>query len=220
MVDITNGGTLNWHVQLWQPIAIDSGRTYQIYFTAMSTDMVKSVDVVVQMNRDPWTVYFQENTSVETVQEYGPFSFTSQATDHNAYLSFAIGATSNTTFWLDDVKWIDVEWAPVNERRPVDATEPEGYPVVSNFPNPFNAGTTFQVQLPLTAEVSLVLYNLMGQKIRTLLEGSMQAGDRSVAWDGADDAGAAAPSGVYLAVLRAQGAGRAFIATRKILRLD
>jgi flagellar hook assembly protein FlgD len=102
----------------------------------------------------------------------------------------------------------------------VDATEPEGYPVVSNFPNPFNAGTTFQVQLPLTAEVSLVLYNLMGQKIRTLLEGSMQAGDRSVAWDGADDAGAAAPSGVYLAVLRAQGAGRAFIATRKILRLD
>ena len=66
-----------------------------------------------------------------------------------------------------------------------------------NYPNPFNPQTMIEYQLPQTCHVRLVVYNLLGQKIATLLDQSQQAGQFNVVWDGKDSYGRVVPSGVY-----------------------
>jgi len=73
----------------------------------------------------------------------------------------------------------------------------------AGYPNPFNAGIQipFEVQNPQT-RVSLVVYDALGRKIRTLVDGFAAAGSNVVSWDGRSDAGALVGSGTYLVELR------------------
>jgi hypothetical protein len=66
-----------------------------------------------------------------------------------------------------------------------------------NFPNPFNPQTTIRFSVPSTTRAQVVVYNVCGQKVRTLFDGSASAGDHSVVWDGADDSGSPVASGIY-----------------------
>ncbi|NIW45714.1 MAG: hypothetical protein GWN30_13475, partial [Gammaproteobacteria bacterium] len=76
-----------------------------------------------------------------------------------------------------------------------DATIPEHYALKQNHPNPFNPSTTIEYQLPRAAEVKLAIYNVLGQKVRTLVNGKLAPGYHSVVWDGRDDRGVVASSG-------------------------
>jgi len=80
---------------------------------------------------------------------------------------------------------------------------PTAYALSGNFPNPFNPRTRIAFALPKTSKVSLEIYNILGQKVRTLLNENMEAGYQSVEWDGTDDGGAGVSSGVYLYKLKA-----------------
>ena len=68
---------------------------------------------------------------------------------------------------------------------------------LTNFPNPFNPSTTISYNLPKTGPVRLDIYNIKGQLVKTLVNQTMLAGTHSVTWDGKDDNGKAASSGVY-----------------------
>lgn len=81
--------------------------------------------------------------------------------------------------------------------------QPEDFPVITNYPNPFNPHTAIRVILPENGMVNLAVYTINGQRIRTLAGDTMHAGTHTLNWDGADEAGNAAASGVYLAVLKA-----------------
>ena len=74
------------------------------------------------------------------------------------------------------------------------------------FPTPFNAEVTIPFALAEAGPVRLVVYNLMGQQVRVLADGWVDAGAHSMRWDGRTAAGAEAASGVYWAVLQAGGA--------------
>lgn len=67
----------------------------------------------------------------------------------------------------------------------------------ANYPNPFNAGTTIEYALPTDTHVELAIYNLLGQKIRELVNGSQAAGFKKVRWDGRNDFGVEIGSGIY-----------------------
>jgi hypothetical protein len=74
-----------------------------------------------------------------------------------------------------------------------DANElPSAVSISNNYPNPFNAETVISFDLPEAGQVSLEVYNLMGQKIATLIDGNMPAGQHSVTWDASQYS-----SGVY-----------------------
>lgn len=76
--------------------------------------------------------------------------------------------------------------------------------MVGNTPNPFNPVTTIHFDVAATASVSLVIYDLAGRKVRTLVAGEeMGKGRYRVRWDGVDDAGLGVASGVYHAMLEA-----------------
>ena len=66
------------------------------------------------------------------------------------------------------------------------------------YPNPFNPTTTLRLGLPVRSLVALTLYNIAGQRVRTLLNTTMEAGYYSVLWNGRDEQGQPVSSGVYL----------------------
>lgn len=74
-----------------------------------------------------------------------------------------------------------------------------------NVPNPFNSLTTIRYEVPVDARIVLCIYNLSGQKIRTLISDPHKAGRYTVTWDGTDQESQAVGSGVYLYRLAAEG---------------
>jgi hypothetical protein len=74
----------------------------------------------------------------------------------------------------------------------VKSSIPESYILEQNYPNPFNPITTIRYQIPTASNVSLKLYNTIGQRVATLAEGVQPAGYRTVSWNAASYA-----SGVY-----------------------
>jgi hypothetical protein len=74
----------------------------------------------------------------------------------------------------------------------------ESLTLAQNSPNPFNPVTSITFALPEASSVKLVIFNLQGQRVRTLISGHMHAGTHSVVWNGMDAQGRAVASGLYL----------------------
>ena len=68
---------------------------------------------------------------------------------------------------------------------------------VTNYPNPFNPETKISFNLPEPQYITLNIYNIKGQKVRTLLKGRYEKGENSVVWKGRNDAGKKVSSGIY-----------------------
>jgi hypothetical protein len=83
------------------------------------------------------------------------------------------------------------------------------------FPNPFNPSTTISYDLPAEAQVSIVIYDAIGQEVRQLVNKSHAAGRYSVQWDAKDQIGRNVGSGVYIAKIKAG----TFSSTQKMLLL-
>ena len=83
--------------------------------------------------------------------------------------------------------------------KPVAALQT--FALYANYPNPFNAETQMTYALPVAGAVELAIYNVRGQRVRTLVQGVQAAGRYQIVWDGRNDTGAALASGVYLSRL-------------------
>jgi hypothetical protein len=92
---------------------------------------------------------------------------------------------------------------------------PQDIELYQNHPNPFNSETLLRFNLKRPSLVTLVLYNVMGQKVRTLAQGHFRAGLTSVSWDGKDEKGDALASGIYFCQLKAGEASQ----TKRMLLL-
>ena len=67
----------------------------------------------------------------------------------------------------------------------------------SNYPNPFNPTTTISYSLPLEGNISLNVYNVKGQLVRQLIDGSQLEGHYEVVWNGKDNNEKSVSSGIY-----------------------
>lgn len=92
---------------------------------------------------------------------------------------------------------------------------PTSYHLSSPFPNPFNPTTTISYDLPEQSQVTLGIYDLLGKKIKALVNQSQVAGNKIVVWDGTDFFGRQVSAGVYLYRIQAGE----FTQTRKMLLL-
>jgi len=84
------------------------------------------------------------------------------------------------------------------------AQVPEQFSLGQNYPNPFNPTTTIRYAAPRPARVSLVIVNLLGQQVATLVDG-VDMGRHQAIWGGQDDSGRAVASGIYFAIFLAEG---------------
>ncbi|MFQ6608092.1 MAG: LamG-like jellyroll fold domain-containing protein [Fidelibacterota bacterium] len=98
---------------------------------------------------------------------------------------------------------------------------PAEYRLTQNIPNPFNATTTIQFNLPEESEVSIFIYDLVGRKVATVLPSApYTSGGHFVIWDGKDNQGRSVSSGVYLYRLEARQNGKIeYVRTRKLILL-
>jgi len=121
---------------------------------------------------------------------------------------------------IQDIQLIDQngESIPVNAKGDGSvALEliPMKYALYQNFPNPFNPVTEIQFDIPDISTVELVVYNLMGQEVRRLVNGEIQAGYHRIVWDGLNDQGEPVSTGVYIYSLTSPG----FHSTKKMVLL-
>jgi hypothetical protein len=79
------------------------------------------------------------------------------------------------------------------------------FALYQNAPNPFNPSTTLPYAIPASMPVELAVYNVAGQRIRTLVNDVRPPGPHSEVWDGRDDRGQTVAAGVYFARLSAGG---------------
>ena len=75
---------------------------------------------------------------------------------------------------------------------------PQGFALGPNYPNPFNPSTIIPYQLAASSEVRLEVFNLLGQRIATLVDGARPAGSHTATWHATDAAGRAVGAGVYI----------------------
>jgi serine protease len=91
----------------------------------------------------------------------------------------------------------------VEEAWTTGATVPQDYMLSQNHPNPFNPSTTISYSLPLAGEVTLRVYNVKGELVKTLVEGTQPAGQYAVQWNGRNGEGREVASGIYFCCLEA-----------------
>ncbi|GEM_PF-2713315 len=92
---------------------------------------------------------------------------------------------------------------------------PSRFVLHQNFPNPFNPETVIRFEVPKAAQVRLAIYNLLGQRVRQLVGESLAAGRYTLSWDGLDDSGCQAATGMYLYRLESPNV----VLTKKMLLL-
>ncbi len=96
-----------------------------------------------------------------------------------------------------------------------DGNIPEVFALRQNVPNPFNPSTTIAYNLPRRSHVTISIYNILGQRVRTLVDDVKVAGYHRVEWDGTDMVGRKAATGIYLYRLVADN----YAETKKMLLL-
>jgi hypothetical protein len=98
--------------------------------------------------------------------------------------------------YLDDVTVTDLGGVTTGVALNKDNV-PKLYALLQNYPNPFNPTTNIRFALPRESYVTLIIYNVLGQKVRTLVDNVRAAGIYDVSWDGRDAGGNSVGSGMY-----------------------
>ena len=93
---------------------------------------------------------------------------------------------------------------------------PQGFALGQNYPNPFNPSTIIPYQLPTAAPVRLEVFNVLGQRVATLVDEERPAGFHAAVWDATNAAGQAVAAGVYMYRLTAGGEQH----TRRMVLID
>ena len=130
-------------------------------------------------------------------------------------VQFFVEATDGT----DTVKVTGDDRVVFVNRYEYLSTVSEGIPLEfalhENYPNPFNPTTTLRFDLPDISDVTLTIYNMLGQRVRTFNMNDTPAGYHSIKWNATNDYGDPVGAGVYLYQLRANQ----YVKTRKMVLL-
>lgn len=108
----------------------------------------------------------------------------------------------------------------VTETEPDQNFIPESFSLKQNYPNPFNPTTSIEFSLPVSADVELVIYNILGQQVVSLINDQRSAGYHSIDWNANDSNGKKLSSGIYFYMLKASGIdGKEFQEIKKMVLL-
>lgn len=93
--------------------------------------------------------------------------------------------------------YLDASWITDVEDEIGDVVTKK-FTLGQNYPNPFNPATAIEYSLDNAGDVEIAVYNILGQKVKTLLKGYVPAGEYRIVWNGTDEEGISVASGVYL----------------------
>jgi len=193
---------------LYTTVSVDASASLRgLELTLVGTDLAKPMKLV----NDSLDMIFGQ---VESVVRIGIF-------DKNGPNTIKAGKTEAVRipgkFRLESARAADIAFnsilADINSTT--EPTLPKEFSLSQNFPNPFNPKTVIYFSLPKASNVELVIYNVLGQEVKTLTNRNHPPGDYEIEWDSRNDAGNEVASGVYLYRIVAGD----YLATKKMLLL-
>lgn len=130
------------------------------------------------------------------------------------------GAVSTDGWYIDDVEIQFMELTSVKREQIKLSNMPQEFSLGQNFPNPFNPSTEIKYALAKDCDVSLKIFNMMGQTIKTLVNQKQTAGFYSVLWNGKTDLNQHVSSGLYFYQLIIKADGLERIYHKKMIKLE
>jgi len=149
-----------------------------------------------------WTQIGQPITGTQNTFIQASYLLDDFSGSNEFLLRFRLSSNSSTVrdgWFVDDIA---INWSVTGVEGEDNPAVPGIFSLDGNYPNPFNAGTIISFQTPRMGNVTLDLFNMAGQKIRTLHSGDLAAGSHQISWDGISNGGVQTSSGVYFARLR------------------
>lgn len=126
-------------------------------------------------------------------------NFTITALDPDTWYYIAIIAADEASNWSELSNVIAVKTQSLALDVETDEYNiPEDFRLAQNFPNPFNPSTKIEFSIPITAHVTISIYNILGQETATLIDEIKPAGNYTIIWNGADSFGQKVSSGIYI----------------------
>ncbi|MBN1894221.1 T9SS type A sorting domain-containing protein [bacterium] len=155
----------------------------------------------------------------ELLETYDVYSVSFKADNYPDCIGHRLGIEFDNI--SDPDSWIGLDFVRLTNYNVNDvagaAALPDGFALDQNYPNPFNPETTIRYSLPAPGDVTLEIFDLRGQKIRTLADRSEQAGVHEIRWNAVNESGVRVPSGVYLCRLHVRASGKTDVQTRKLV---
>jgi FlgD Ig-like domain len=104
-------------------------------------------------------------------------------------------STFTGTVYFDDLTAMNVNPTGISE---LNKLIPNKFAVYQNYPNPFNPTTVISYALPKASKVSVIIYDMLGREVKTLVSGLQNPGNHEVVWNGENNYGAKVASGAYI----------------------
>ncbi|MBN1999364.1 aryl-sulfate sulfotransferase [candidate division KSB1 bacterium] len=204
-IQISSGGKEFSDVQLSQwDFQIIKGNKYRFEFDARA-DSTRRIEAIVVQAVEPYENYGRIGLTLlkKQLQHY-VYDFTMEhPTDLSARVVFNCGIDEPNVY-IDNISLIQL----LDDRVQSRELSKDGYILEQNYPNPFNSRTEISFQIPKDEVVTLEIYNVMGQQIKTLVNGIKKSGNHCVTFDASE-----LTTGLYFYKLSA----RSFSQVRKML---
>jgi hypothetical protein len=167
---------------------------FEYIFLAFETDSTGNQEIFV--NNNMWQMLPQNISNYNAEDRIPVFS-------SGGWLE---GGYNMVRVWLVWESWRNNQWqlwgsyndvivVGIDEKLSIN---PAKFQLFPNYPNPFNSQTNIKYYLPKPGGVKIEIYNLLGQKIRTLINQPQKSGMHQVVWNGRDENGISVSSGVYI----------------------
>jgi len=198
------GGLLRQFADMGNPIELETNED-SIYF-----DLPAGVIAYeVQIQHDPESITFgtvNSNGSVkiqDTDVELGLFNLIcSPKEETRVVIPINISEEADITI---SIRTIGFDHTIISQQTKKMTIEniPDKFALHYNYPNPFNPETTIRYDLPLGTDIHLVVFDILGREVRTLVNEKQEAGFKSVRWNGRNDMGQTVSAGMYFYRIRA-----------------
>lgn len=178
-------------------VSDNAGENWNIFYTDTA-----SLNLAID-NQQSGLLYLSIGAQIKVSSDYGA-TFSDFASLNRPVIGMykklgtdlLYAATEKDIYEISPVSITSIKSLPV-AIEPGSQQVAEDFVLYQNYPNPFNSQTTIKFYLTRASDIRLEIYNLLGQRVRTLVDGRKLAGNHQTVWDGRNDQGHQASSGIY-----------------------
>ena len=207
MIDSTMSGGPGWVSRMYEITEYVEGMDTFIaglYYTDCGGNWAYGVAV------DNFAVHIADDDEVMAINPYAGWAYAGSTHPVTVSLLNNPSGYSDTELQLT-AAWDDTLLIPVVMGIDLQTDEgdiqslPTGFVLKQNYPNPFNPSTTIPFQITDNSQVTLTIFNLLGEKVSTLIDNRLTSGSYKASWDGKSSNGSVMSAGIYLYELKCNG---------------